>query len=99
MQFGMLQHVRLNEDGALAGIEAGAEIVQDNFQSVFGETRGLVIVGGERMPIRDKEKTLVSLLQPNPALERSDVVPQMQLAGGTHAAENARTGMGGLIGH
>jgi hypothetical protein len=43
------------------------------------------------MPISHKEKTVVRVLQLYPVLQRANVVSQVQLASGTHAAQGART--------
>src|SRR5882672_604405 len=95
----MLLHVRLHKDHALLRIKAGGQEIQDNFQSAVGKARGVIVVRGKSVPIGDKEKAVVRILELDPVLQRANVVAEMQLAGGAHAAEDARTGIFWLIGH
>ena len=61
---------------------------------VFGcNLRGVGVVGGQRVPVGDEEIALVLVLQLDPVVQRAHVVAQVQLAGGAHAAQNARAGI------
>ena len=61
-------------------------VIQDYLKRVVGEARSIVIVGGKRVPVCHKEKTVVRILQLHPVLQCPHIVPQMQLARGAHAA-------------
>ena len=51
--------------------------------------RGVGVVGGEGVPVGDKEKTVVVVLEPGPVLQGADVVANVQFACRSHAAEYA----------
>ena len=89
MQFRVLRHVRLDEHRAVVGIEPGSQPVEQHFQGVLFDFRSVGVVGGQRVPVGDKEEAVVVSLHAHPVVERAHIVPQMQFAGGTHAAEHA----------
>ena len=66
MQLRVLRYVRLDEHGAALRVEAGGEPVDHHFQRVLLDLGGIGIIGGEGMPVGDKEKTIVRLLQLHP---------------------------------
>ena len=86
VEFGVLRDVRLDEDGRLLRIESGGEPVEDHLEDVCLDARGVSVVGGEGVPVGDKEKTVVVVLEPGPVLQGTDVVADVQLAGRSHAA-------------
>ncbi len=89
VEFGVLRHMRLDEDGRLLGIESGGEPVESHFKDVGLDPRGISVIGGESMPVGDKEKAIVFVLEPGPVLQRSDVVANVQFTCRSHAAEYA----------
>ena len=52
-------------------------------------TAGRVVVRRQRMPVGDEKQAGYSLLQPDPVLEHTVVMPQMQAPGGAHAGDHA----------
>ncbi len=81
-------NVRLDEHHALLRIETGGQPVEENVDRIFFYARGVGVVGGQGVPVGDEEEALVLVLHANPVFERADVVAEMQLAGGTHSAED-----------
>ncbi len=47
------------------------------------------VVGGQRVPIGDKEKAVILVLQAHPIAQCPDVIAEVQLSGGSHAAQDA----------
>src|SRR4051812_43633565 len=85
----MLRHVRLNEHGAAIGIESGGKPIHEHFNRVLLNLRSVSIVGGERMPIRNKKEAIELVLHADPIFERADEISKVQPAGRTHAAQHA----------
>src|SRR5439155_8738530 len=52
------------------------------------------VIGGQRVPVGDKEKALILILHAHPVVERADKISQVQLASGAHSAEHALTLIG-----
>ena len=92
VQFGMRRHVRLDEHHALCGIEPGREPIQQHFDRVLFQMRGVGIVGGQCVPVGDEEKAVVLVLHADPVFERAHVVAQVQFAGRAHSAQHAFLG-------
>jgi hypothetical protein len=62
----MLLHAALQEKHALRGIEAGGEIVEQDLFDVVRDLGGVGVVGGEGVPVGDKEVAIVLILQLDP---------------------------------
>ena len=86
----VLGHLRLDEERRLGRIDAGGEPVDHHVEPGLLQVAGLLVVGGERMPVGDEEKARVFRLQADPVLQHAVVVAEVQRAGGAHAGEDAR---------
>ena len=71
-----------------ARIETSSQPVDHDLVDSGLQARGILVIGSQRMPVGDEEKTLVLVLQLNPVAQSTVIVPQMQRAGGTHAREH-----------
>src|SRR5262245_28295707 len=89
MKFRMLRHMRLDEHGAALGIKPGGKPVEEYLDRILLYLGRIGIIGPECVPVSDEEKALVLVLHAHPVLQRTNIVAQVQLACGTHAAENA----------
>src|SRR5580658_5193693 len=89
VQFGVLGHMRLHEQGGDTGIEAGGQPVDHHLADRLGNTRGVLVARGQRVPVRDEEIALVLILELYPVAQCAVVVAQMQRSGGAHAGEHA----------
>src|SRR5579863_8135772 len=89
MQFGMLRYMRLNKHCAARRIKSGGEPVNSDVERILFDPRSVAVVGGERVPIGNKEETFVLILHPDPIVERADKITQVQLSGGAHTAEDS----------
>jgi hypothetical protein len=88
-QLGDLGDVRLAIDGALVGVEAGRDPVED---LLFGEAPDLRSVGphrGHRVPVGHEVERVVLLLEREHVLQVAEPVPQMELPGRPVAGERA----------
>ena len=54
--------------------------------------RGVGVVGGERVPVHDREEAVVLVLQAHPVVEGAGQVAEVQRPRGPHAGEDAGTG-------
>lgn len=88
LQFGMLRDMRLDEENRAIGIDAGREETHRHFPRPPRQRRGLVFPG-DGVKIHHREKALVGLLEPDPVLDRSEPVADMQFAGGLDSREDA----------
>src|SRR6187402_81899 len=88
MELRVLRNVRLNEDGALFGIESGTKKVERDLHRVLVNLRRIGIVRRESVDVCDEEVALVLLLQADPVVEGSHVVAEVEAARGAHAGEN-----------
>src|SRR5271155_3454106 len=88
MQLCMLLHMALHEHRALLRIKPCREKVQGHLARVLSDLRRIGVVGGEGVPVSDKEVALVLMLQAHPVVECSHVIAQMELAGGAHTAQH-----------
>ena len=88
----MLGHVALDEDGGFLGIEPGGQVIESDVDGFQLEAAGVGVVGGQGVPVGDKEVALVlgGVLQLDPVGQCAHVVAQMQLACGAHSTEDAR---------
>src|ERR1035437_785282 len=89
VQLGVLQHVRLDEQRAALGIEAGREVVDHDLKRVLLDAARVGVVGGESVPIGNEEKAVILVLQAYPVAQRADIIAEVQLSGRSHAAEYA----------
>jgi hypothetical protein len=89
-ELGMLGHQRLDEEGALLGIEAGGNPVGDHFVGVLDDRSRVRVLAGQGVPVGDEVEAVVLLLQRDPVAERADQMAQVQPAGRPHAGDNAR---------
>src|SRR5436190_698481 len=87
VEFGVLGDMRLYEDDAPVGIEAGS-VQADRHVRGEGRKTGGVVRLGNRMQIDHAEQAVVLRLQRDPVLHGTEVVADVQLAGGLDAAEN-----------
>ena len=60
------------------GIDAGGEPVDHHVEAVLLHVAGLVVVGGERVPVGDEEQARVLLLQAHPVLQHAVVMAEVQ---------------------
>src|SRR5262249_21633642 len=57
--------------------------------AVLLHARGVSVVGGQRVPVGNKEEAVVLVLHADPVLQRAHVVAEVQLARRAHAAQHA----------
>ena len=81
----MLGQTALQKQGALVGVEARGQPVDDHFEHIFFDHFAVFVVRGQRMPVGYKKVAIVGRLQAHPVFQGAVVVAQMQSAGGTHA--------------
>ena len=67
----MLRDVRLNEDGALLGIEPDRKPVQQGIVAIARGICGVGVIGRQRVPVGYKVIALVIVLKPNPVAQRT----------------------------
>ena len=84
-QLGVLGQAALQKNGALRGVQPSGEPVDDHFIDVLLDDAGVLVVGGQGVPVSDEVKALHLRLQAHPVFQGAVVVPQMQSAGGAHA--------------
>jgi hypothetical protein len=91
MEFGVLGDEGLLEEHRFLRVKAGSEIVGDDFDGISGNGGGVRIVASEGVPVRDEIKAIEGriILEADPILQRAEIVADVQLAGGAHAAEDA----------
>jgi len=83
-----LRNMRLNEDNALMGVNAGRQPVKHHFINIFPK-RFSSFQSGESMNIHHAVDALIFILKGNIILHRSQVVTDMLSACGARARENA----------
>ena len=74
---------------ATPGLKPAASQSMAMRPGVFLELRGVLVAGGQRMPVGDEEVAFVLILQLDPILERAVIVAEMQLTGRAHAGQHA----------
>ena len=96
VEFGVFGNQGLQEDDGFLRVEAGGQIVDGDLQGVFGNGRGIAVVGREGVPVGDEIQAVVGgiVLETDPVLERAEVVADVQASGGAHAGEDAFAGGG-----
>jgi len=60
VQFGVFGHQGLLEDDGFLRVEAGGEIVGDDFDGVLRNGAGVGVVGGESVPVGDEVEAVIS---------------------------------------
>jgi hypothetical protein len=100
VEFSVLFDVALDEEDRFGGVEAGGEVVEDDFAGVRGDLRGVGVVGGEGVPVGDEVVAVVLrvVLQADPVVQGAHIVAEVKFAGGAHAGEDALTGCGANTG-
>ena len=88
MQFGMLRNMRLDEQLGITGVDAGSQPVDHHVPDALRDNVRLLVVRGERVPVGHEEEAVELMLQPDPVLENTVVVTEVQTPGGTHARED-----------
>src|SRR6185436_4524547 len=87
-RLGVGADVALHEERALPGIETGRQEHRGQGARLLSQKRG-ILGDGERVQVHDAEVVLLLRLPGRPALNRPQVVPEMHVAGGLDAAEDA----------
>ena len=88
VQLGVLRHLRLDEQHAFLGVEAGAEVIDGDFPHPGANLSRIRVAGGEGVPVGDEVEGLVVLLQLHPVIQGTEKVAQVQRAGRPHATQN-----------
>ena len=81
--------MRLDEQRAALRIEPRREIVKYDLQRVLLDAARVGVIGGQCVPISNEEKAVVLVLQAHPVAQRADIIAEVYLAGGSHAAQDA----------
>src|SRR5258708_34884597 len=91
MKLSVLWDERLLEDDRFLRVEAGGEIVGDDFNGVLRYGGSVGVIAGEGVPVGDEIKAFVGriILQADPILQRAEIVADVQFAGGAHATEDS----------
>jgi len=89
VQFGMLRNMRLDEQSRLLRIQPGRQEIRGDFDTALFHARGVGVIRCERVPVGDEKKAVILLLQAHPVLQGADVMSEVELAGWSHAAQNA----------
>ena len=71
---------------ALVGIETCGQIIDHDLQRVLLDVSRVGVIRGKRVPVGDKEKAVVIVLQAHPVAQSTDIVSQVHFAGRAHAA-------------
>ena len=71
----MLGYFRLDEEYRGPQIDAYGQPIDHHFNDVILEQSRVTIVGRQGMPIRNKEETLILILNLDPVLQHSVVIP------------------------
>ena len=88
MQFGMLRHFGLDEQGRLIGIDTGCQPVDDHIPGGLLDALRIVVMRRQCMPVGDEKQARVFMLEFDPVFEHPVVMAKMERAGGAHAGEN-----------
>ena len=85
----MFMHVGLEEDDSFVGVEAARKKIQDRIPAKFPQSFR-ILHGGECVEIDNEIDIFLRLTQEiQIRLHRTEVVAQMQLAGGLNTGEDA----------
>ena len=93
-QLGDLRDQRLQVEGALARVDPNGEKVEQAVADVVADGAGLFVAGGQGVVVGDQEEALVvaAILQLEIFFKCPDVVPQVELAGGTQPRQEPLAG-------
>ena len=89
MKLRVFLDARLAEENALFGIQAHTQPVHHHLPRALLDSLWRGIVGRQRVPIRNKEKTAVVLLQSEPVLQGAVEMAEMETACRTGAANDS----------
>ncbi len=89
VEFGHLRNGGLHEKGGALGIHAGGEPVQENLADVLPHPPGVLVTGGQGMPVGHREVAVVFILKPDPVGQDSEPVSEVKLARRAHPAHDA----------
>src|SRR6185312_15115610 len=99
MQLSVLLHMRLHKHGATLRIQSRSHPIQDDLNRVIAHARSVVVIGRQRVPVGNKEKTGMGVLQLYPVLQRAHIVAKVQFPRRAHTAEHARPVLLKLVSH
>ena len=85
----MFVDVALHEERGDLRVEAGGEEIECDLGDIGPQLAEVGVVGGEGVEVGDEEIAVVFVLEPDPVVEGSHVIAEVQLAGRPHAAKNA----------
>ena len=63
MELRVFREAGLNKEDRFLGVDSGTQPVEDDLPGVFLEAAGIGIIGGQGVPVGDKEVALVLVLQ------------------------------------
>lgn len=89
MQFGMFGDPGLEEERRLLRVDPACQPVSHHLPDIVSDLAWRLVMRGQRMPVRNKEKTGMQGLQPSPIFESAMIMAEMQRAGGSHSRDNA----------
>ncbi|EXI74058.1 MAG: hypothetical protein AW07_02196 [Candidatus Accumulibacter sp. SK-11] len=89
MQFGVLRHLRLDEEDRPPRVDASRQPVDDHVAGRADDPLRVVVLGRQRVPVGDEEEAGVVVLQPDPVLQDAVVVTEMQAASRAHSGEDS----------
>ena len=85
----MLLDVALDEQGAALRVEPRRDPVGEHLALRLGDVGGVLVLAGERVPVRGEEEALGLAADLDPVLHRAVVVPEVQAPGGAHTRDHA----------
>ena len=89
MEFGVLGHLRLDEERAALWIEPHREPVGGDLEGARPEVARVLVVGGQRVPVHDAVEGVELVLHRHPVAVRPHQVPEVGRPGGPHPGEEA----------
>ena len=84
----MFRHAGLDKQLGRTRIDPHGQPVDDIPPDALGNDARVFIVRGQGMPVGDKEKTFIFILQLEPVFQDPVVMPQMKLPRRAHAREH-----------
>ena len=75
----------MNKRAAL-GIETRGKVIDHDLKRVLLDAAGVGVIRGQGVPVGDEKEAVVLVLQAHPVAQGADVVAEVELSGGTHAA-------------
>ena len=80
VQLAGLGDERLEVDRAALGVDADAEVVEDELADVLADVARVLEAGGQGVVVGDDEEAVVLVLEPDAVRQRADVVAEVELA-------------------